>query len=144
MIRQNLDDDAKEAMTALHGAGLIHLAVRPEKDTDIKEATRLKETDVPGNGPIRLGIEKHGDTFALYVGRAGGPMKQVGATATLHLDGPFYVAWHSAPCAGQGRHDSARERCARERCRKGEMTKRLSGRSLRIQCSLFNCHSGPE
>jgi hypothetical protein len=91
MIRQDLDDDAKEAMTALHGAGLIHLAVRPEKDTNIKEATRLKGTDIPGSGPIRLGIEKHGDTFTLYVGRAGGPMQAVATTATLHLEGPFYV-----------------------------------------------------
>ncbi len=91
MIRQDLDDDSKGAMTALHGAGLIHLAVRPEKDTNIKETTRIKDVDVPGSGAIRLGIEKQGDTFTLYVGRAGGPMKAVGTTATLHLDGPFYV-----------------------------------------------------
>lgn len=92
MIRQDLDDDSKEVMTALHGIGLIHLALRPEKDTNIKEAARLK-VDLPAAGaaPIRIGIEKRGDTFALYVGVNGEPMKQVGDTATLHLEGPFYV-----------------------------------------------------
>ena len=88
MIRQDLDDDAKEAMTALHGAGLVHLAVRPEKNADIKAITNLKgkRTD-----KVRLGLEKHGDTFALYVSVNGEPMHPVGDTATLHLEGPFYV-----------------------------------------------------
>lgn len=88
MIRQDLDDDSKEAMTALHGTGLIHLAVRPEKDTNIKGITNLKAKPTD---KVRLGIEKHGDTFALYVGLNGEPMHLVGDTATLHLEGPFYV-----------------------------------------------------
>jgi hypothetical protein len=92
VIRQDLDDNSKEVMTALHGAGLIHLALRPEKGADIKEACRIKgEPSRVGEPPIRLGIEKHGDTFALYVSLKGEPMHQVGATADLHLDGPFYV-----------------------------------------------------
>jgi hypothetical protein len=37
VIRQNLDDDSKEAIVALHGQGMIHLAVRPEKDVRIKD-----------------------------------------------------------------------------------------------------------
>jgi hypothetical protein len=88
IARQDLDDDGTEAMTALHGAGLIHLAYRPEKDTDIKEATRTK---VAKDAHIRLGIQKHGDTFTLLVGENGGPLKPVGNTATLHLEKPFYV-----------------------------------------------------
>ena len=88
MIRQDLDDDAKQVMTALHGAGLIHLALRPEKNVNIKEAARVKADK---SATVRLGIEKHGDTFALYVSVNGEPMHQVGATAELHLDGPFYV-----------------------------------------------------
>lgn len=92
VIRQDLDDNAKEVMTALHGAGLIHLALRPEKGADIHEACRVAgEPAKPGEAAIRLGIEKHGDTFTLYVGRAGGPMHAVAGTATLHFDGPFYV-----------------------------------------------------
>ena len=92
VIRQDLDDDAKEVMTALHGAGLVHLALRPEKNANIKEACRVQgSVPAAGAAPIRLGIEKHGDTFALFVSLHGEPMHQIGTTATLHLDGPFYV-----------------------------------------------------
>ena len=92
VIRQDLADDAKEVMTALHGGGLIHLALRPEKNANMKEAYRFKgSVPAAGAAPIRLGIEKHGDVFALYVSLKGEPMHQVGTTAELHLDGPFYV-----------------------------------------------------
>jgi hypothetical protein len=92
VIRQDLDDNSKEAMTALHGTGLIHLALRPEKGADIKEAHRVKgEASHTGEPPIRIGIEKHGDSFTLFVSQKGEPMHQVGAPAELHLDGPFYV-----------------------------------------------------
>jgi len=98
IIRQNLDDDAAEAMVALHGAGLIHLAQRPAKNADIKEAGRIdavKEAARLGGAPsktsIRLGLEKNGDVFTLYVSLKGEPMHQVGSTTTLHLEAPFYV-----------------------------------------------------
>jgi hypothetical protein len=91
IIRQDLDDDSKEAMTALHGAGLIHLAARPEKGADIKEAFKIKGDRPSGPVPERVGIEKHGDEFALYVSLKGEPMHQEGPTVTLHLDGPFFV-----------------------------------------------------
>jgi hypothetical protein len=92
IFRQDLDDDAKEIMVALHGGGLIHLAQRPEKNAKIKEACRLKADDRPaGAPPIRLGIEKRGDTFALFVSLNGEPLHQVGTTADLHLAEPFYV-----------------------------------------------------
>jgi hypothetical protein len=92
VIRQDLDDNSKEIMTALHGAGLIHLALRPEKGADIKEAHRIKgEGSHAGDGPIRIGIEKHGDTFTLFVSLKGEPMHQVSAPTNLHIDGPFYV-----------------------------------------------------
>jgi hypothetical protein len=41
--------------------------------------------------PRRIGIEKRGDSFALYVSLAGEPMHQFGPPITLHLDGPFYA-----------------------------------------------------
>jgi hypothetical protein len=91
VIRQDLDDGSKEAMTALHGAGLIHLALRLEKNANIKEAFKIKPEGSHGGAPTRIGIEKHGDTFALYVSLQGEPMHPVGDIATLHLDGPFYV-----------------------------------------------------
>lgn len=94
IIRQNLDDDSKEIMTALHGAGLIHLAQRPEKGADIKEDYRTGGTGTAGQVPIlakRIGIEKQGDSFALFVSLKGEPMHQVGPAAKLHFEEPFYV-----------------------------------------------------
>jgi hypothetical protein len=99
VIRQDLDDDSKEVMVALHGAGLIHLAERPVKGANIKEAYRI-EGPRPGSkapeapGPVaakRLGIEKHGDSFALMVSLKGEPMHQEGPSVTLPIEGPFYV-----------------------------------------------------
>ena len=100
VIRQSLDDDSKEVMTALHGAGLIHLALRPAAGTNIKEALRIegrghsgaKDTGTgTGAAPMRIGIEKRGDSFVLYVSQDGEPMHRVGAAAILHFDEPFYV-----------------------------------------------------
>lgn len=87
VIRQDLDDNSKEIMTALHGGGLIHLALRPGKGADLHEAERL-EGKLP---TVRLGIEKRGDLFTLWVSQNGEPMHPVGKPAELHLDGPFYV-----------------------------------------------------
>jgi len=92
VFRQELEDDSKEVMAALHGGGLIHLALRPEKNADLKEACRLAAGERPANAaPIRIGIEKRGDTFALFASLNGEPMHQVGTTADLKLKAPFYV-----------------------------------------------------
>ncbi|PTY07154.1 biopolymer transporter Tol [Opitutaceae bacterium EW11] len=96
VIRQDLDDDSKEVMVALHGGGLIHLAQRPEKGGNIKEDARIEapkagEATKHAAAPKRLAIEKRGDTFALYVSLNGEPLHPVGATAQLKLDQPFYV-----------------------------------------------------
>ena len=92
VIRQDLDDDSKEAMVALHGAGLIHLAERPEKGANIKEAHRIEgRAHASGSVPTRIGIEKQGDLFSLFVSLQGEPMHQVGPTMNLHIEGPFYV-----------------------------------------------------
>ncbi|MEO6979688.1 MAG: hypothetical protein ABI113_14960 [Mucilaginibacter sp.] len=98
IIRQNLDDDSKEAMVALHGAGLLHLAWRPEKGEEIQQMkvdTRALAGQKPDDKTIalakRIGIEKHGDDFAIFVSMNGEPMHQYGNTIHLHIDGPFYV-----------------------------------------------------
>ena len=101
VIRQNLDDDAKEAIVALHGAGMVHLAQRPEKDVRVNDMEyRMGGRGLPGGAtpdsfvtavPKRIGIEKRGDSFALFVSLAGEPMHQFGPPITLHLDEPFYV-----------------------------------------------------
>src|SRR5207244_5249983 len=72
IIRQSLDDDAKEAMVALHGAGLMHLAWRPEKNQSLKEM-RVNEKSAH-----RIGIEKHGDAFSIFVSMNGEPMHKLG------------------------------------------------------------------
>ncbi len=101
IIRQSLDDDSKEALVALHGLGMIQLAQRPERDV------RVQDTEFriggrgghPGMNPDhlvdimakRIGIEKRGDSFALFVSLQGEAMHQFGPPITLHLDAPFYV-----------------------------------------------------
>ena len=101
VIRQDLEDDSKEAIVALHGAGMIHLAQRPEKGARVKDMEyRIGGRGLPaGASPDslvtvmarRIGIEKHGDSFALFVSLEGEPMHQFGPPTHLHIDGPFYV-----------------------------------------------------
>jgi hypothetical protein len=101
VIRQDLDDDSKEAVAALHGAGMIQLAQRPEKDVRVKDMEyRIGGRGRPGGEspdslvPVfakRIGIEKHGDSIALWVSVEGEPMHQFGAPIEMHIDGPFYV-----------------------------------------------------
>jgi hypothetical protein len=64
IIRQNLDDDAEEAMVARHGAGLMHLAWRPEKS---------------------------GESYAMFISLNGEPMHQLGNPIKLTFKEPFYV-----------------------------------------------------
>ena len=96
IVRQSLDDDAKEIMVGLHGGGLLHLAWRAEKGAQMKDRKVDKNGGLP-NGetieglPKRVGIEKKGDQYALYVSMKGEPMHQVGEPFDLKMDAPFYV-----------------------------------------------------
>lgn len=102
IVRQSLDDDSKEAIVALHGEGMIHLAWRSEKGIRVKD----KEYRIGSRGGIpggkspddlitsmakRIGIEKHGDSYALFVSLDGEPMHQFGAPIQLQVKEPFYV-----------------------------------------------------
>jgi hypothetical protein len=100
IIRQNLDDDSPEVIVALHGAGMIQLAQRAEKDVRVKDI----EYRIGSRGPIaanpdhlveitakRIGIEKRGDLFSLFVSVDGEPMHQFGPSVKLHLSEPFYA-----------------------------------------------------
>jgi hypothetical protein len=92
VIRQDLDDDAKEIMTALHGAGVIHLALRPEKGADLKEAQRIpRSSRAAGGARVRIGLEKRGDSFVLFASQNGEPMQAVGPPVVLKFALPFYV-----------------------------------------------------
>jgi hypothetical protein len=96
VIRQSLDDDSKEVVVALHGAGLMHLAWRPEKGEMMKEMRvnhrKDHSTDSLNIGLAkRIGIEKRGDSFTVWISMHGEPMHQIGDPVQLHIDGPFYV-----------------------------------------------------
>jgi hypothetical protein len=101
VIRQNLDDDSKEAMAGEHGTGMIHLAWRPTRGANFKDMEyRFAGIGLPGvSDPTdltdimakRIGIEKHGDAIVLFVSLQGEPMHQFGPPIHLHFDGPFYV-----------------------------------------------------
>jgi hypothetical protein len=93
IIRQDLDDDSKEIMSGEHGTGMVHLAERAEKDVSIKDMQyRISGSLLPPDVVAqRIGIEKHGDEFALFIGVQGEPMHQFGPPIHLHMDTPFYV-----------------------------------------------------
>jgi hypothetical protein len=102
VIRESLDDDSKEAIVALHGDGMIHLAWRPEKGHRIKDMEyRIgsrgglpggkSPDDLVTDHAKRIGIEKHNDSIALFVSMDGEPMHQFGAPIQLHIKEPFYV-----------------------------------------------------
>ena len=101
VIRQSLDDDAKEVVVALHGAGMIQLAQRREKDVRLKDMEyRIGGRGRPGGASPdslvtvnaqRIGVEKRGDQFSLWVSLEGEPMHEFGPPIELHFDAPFYV-----------------------------------------------------
>jgi hypothetical protein len=91
IIRQNLEDDSREAMVGQHGAGMIHLAWRPDKGAAMKDAEFRFAGTLAGVKAKRVGIEKHGDSIALFVSLEGEPMHQFGPSITMHFDQPFYV-----------------------------------------------------
>lgn len=91
VIRQSLDDDSKEAMAGEHGVGMTHLAVRAEKGADMKDMQFRFAGPLGAAHPKRVGIEKRGDSIALFISLTGEPMHQFGPPITVHFDGPFYV-----------------------------------------------------
>jgi hypothetical protein len=91
VIRQDLDDDAKEAVAGEHGTGMVHLAQRSSKDGQMGDMQFRFGGSLAGVLAKRIGIEKRGDAIALFVSLQGEPMHQFGPPIQLHFDGPFYV-----------------------------------------------------
>src|ERR1700756_2086263 len=91
VIRQSLDDDSREAMIGQHGAGMIHLAWRAHRGAMMKDAQFRFGGTLAGIKARRIGIEKHGDSIAIFVSLEGEPVHQLGTPVTLHFDEPFYV-----------------------------------------------------
>jgi len=78
VIRQSLDDDSKEAMIGEHGVGMIHLAWRPNQGgASMKDAQFRFGGTLAGVKAKRIGIEKHGDSIAIFVSFEGEPMHQL-------------------------------------------------------------------
>jgi hypothetical protein len=91
VIRQSLEDDSKEAVVAEHGAGLIHLAQRPERGASMSDAQFRFGGTLAGIKAKRIGIEKKGDAIAIFISLTGEPMHQFGPPIMVHFDEPFYV-----------------------------------------------------
>ena len=98
VIRQTLEDGSREVMVALHGDGMIHLAERAETNDTISDMEyRIGSRNGAHPAALvtvharRIGIEKRGDSFALYISQNGEPIHQFGPPMSLHIEGPFYV-----------------------------------------------------
>lgn len=91
VIRQNLEDDSKEAMLGEHATGMIHLAQRAEKGASITDMQYRFGGGLNGVHAKRVGIEKHGDEVAIFISLTGEPMHQFGPPIHIHFDEPFYV-----------------------------------------------------
>ncbi len=91
VIRQNLDDDALEAVTGEHGTGMIHLAQRPERGAQMTDMQFRFGGALAKVMAKRIGIEKHGDEIAIFVSLEGEPLHQFGPPIHLHLNEPFYA-----------------------------------------------------
>jgi hypothetical protein len=91
VIRQSLDDDSKEAMLGEHGVGMVHLAERPEKGAMMKDLQYRFGGLLANVHAKRVGIEKRGDSVAIFISLQGEPMQQLGPPVTMHFDEPFYV-----------------------------------------------------
>ena len=102
VIRQSLDDDAKEVVVSLHGGGMISIAQRPQKGlrvNDVEYRIASRGGRPGGESPDslvtinarRIGLEKHGDAFTLWVSLDGEPMRPFGPPIHLPFDAPFYV-----------------------------------------------------
>lgn len=91
IIRQSLDDDSKEAMIAEHGTGMIHLAQRPEPGALITDMQYRFGGALAKVMAKRIGLEKRGDSIAIFISLTGEPMHQFGPPITLHFTEPFYV-----------------------------------------------------
>ncbi len=98
VIRDDLDDDSREIVAAQHGNGMVHIAWRAAKtgqmrDVEYRATHQAKPTDKDWTAihAARIGIEKKGDRFQLWVSWQGEPIHPEGAPVTFKTSGPFYV-----------------------------------------------------
>ncbi|HUA38347.1 MAG TPA: hypothetical protein VMA35_08095 [Candidatus Sulfopaludibacter sp.] len=85
IIRQSLEPDSAYADVAVHGVGLTALQYRETAG----EVTREIQSDI--SGPVRVGLEKHGDYVTMSVAGTGETLHSDGAMYRLPFQEPFYV-----------------------------------------------------
>jgi len=85
IIRQSLEPDSAYVDVALHGVGLTALQYREIAG----DTTREVQSDV--SGPVRVGLEKHGDYVTMSVAAAGESLHSAGAMYRIQFKEPFYV-----------------------------------------------------
>ena len=88
MIRQGLGPDSSYADVALHGDGMTSLQFRPSAGAKTQEVKQAVSSDL--SAPVRLRIERRGDTFTMFAGKPGEPLTPTGP-ATVALRDPVYV-----------------------------------------------------
>ncbi len=88
MIRQSLDPGSAYADVALHGDGLTSLQFRPSAGAMTQEVKQEAKSDL--TAPVRLRIERRGDSFTMLAGKPGEQLTSTGP-ATVTLSGPVYV-----------------------------------------------------
>ena len=91
VIRQSLDDDSSEAVVGEHGTGMVHLAQRAEKGSQMTDAQFRFGGTLANARAKRIGIEKRGNEVAIFISITGEPMHQFGPPIQTHFQGPFYV-----------------------------------------------------
>jgi TolB protein len=85
MIRQNLDAGSAYADVAVHGDGLTSLQFRPAAGG----ATQEIKSDL--KGPVRIRIERRGNSFTLLAAGAQGESLKPSGPATVVLQDPVYI-----------------------------------------------------
>jgi TolB protein len=84
MIRQGLGPSDAYADAVIHGVGLTCLQYRE------KSGAETSQVQSPISSPQALKLDRHGNTFTLYVAGADRQFKQVGS-ASVELHDPLYV-----------------------------------------------------
>ena len=85
LVRQSLDQDAKDAYLAWHGNGMTALQYRDDKTDGVRMLQLVQFA------PTRMRIERRGDYVYTFVSDAAGKLKPSGASAKLTFSGPVYV-----------------------------------------------------
>ncbi|MFO1248639.1 MAG: biopolymer transporter Tol [Alphaproteobacteria bacterium] len=100
ILRDSLDDNSRQIMAAQHGNGMVHIAWRPETGAQMTDVEfRSQRQPRAGSGekgpqvfhPTRIGLEKSGDQFQLWISWQGEPMHPEGAPVTFKTSGDYYA-----------------------------------------------------